>query len=226
RVAPGIPSGRADAGVAGGDRAGDRPRARGIPRARPAHLRGLRFRATSGPARPADAARLDVLQRLRAPYRGVPTGGPGRRVPPAGHAWHRAAPGGIPERGDRADVGARRAGGHRRLLAPCELGAPQAGAPSRVIVARRRRRLGFGLIAFGLTGLVLVVAAALLVLATLGAVGDAATGFERQRAQLLEMVDPAASALSDAADGAAHAGASLTRASDASRRAADLTGRM
>src|SRR6185295_5611312 len=103
---------------------------------------------------------------------------------------------------------------------------PQAGAPSRVTVARRRRRLGFGLIAFGLTGLVLVVAAALLVLATLGAVGDAATGFERQRAQLVEMVDPAASALSDAADGAAHAGASLTRASDASRRAADLTGRM
>jgi len=95
-----------------------------------------------------------------------------------------------------------------------------------VTVARRRRRLGFGLIAFGLTGLLLVVAAALLVLATLGAVGDAATGFERQRAELLAMVDPAASALSGAADSAAHAGASLTQASDASRRAADLTGRM
>jgi len=95
-----------------------------------------------------------------------------------------------------------------------------------VTVARRRRRLGFGLIAFGLTGLLLVVAAALLVLATLGAVGDAATGFERQRAELLAMVDPAASALSNAADSAAHAGASLTQASDASRRAADLTGRM
>jgi hypothetical protein len=95
-----------------------------------------------------------------------------------------------------------------------------------VTVARRRRRLGFGLIAFGLAGLVLVLAAALLVLATLGAVGDAATGFERQRAELLAMVDPAASALSDAADSASRAGASLTEASEASRRAADLTGRM
>ena len=93
-------------------------------------------------------------------------------------------------------------------------------------VARRRRRLGYGLVAFGASGLVLVVIAAVLVLATLGAVGDAATAFERQRTQLLAMVDPAASALSDAADSASRAGASLTEASDASRRAADLTGRM
>jgi hypothetical protein len=95
-----------------------------------------------------------------------------------------------------------------------------------VSVARRRRRLGFGFIAFGASGLVLVVIAALLTLATLGAVGDAATDFERQRAELLSMVDPAAAALSDAADSASHAGASLTEASDASRRAADLMGRM
>jgi hypothetical protein len=95
-----------------------------------------------------------------------------------------------------------------------------------VTVARRRRRLGYGLVAFGASGLVLVVIAAALVLATLGAVGDAATAFERQRTQLLAMVEPAASALSDAADSASRAGASLTEASDASRRAADLTGRM
>ena len=93
-------------------------------------------------------------------------------------------------------------------------------------MARRRRRLGFGLIAFGASGLVLAIIAAVLVLATLGAVGDAATGFERQRTELLSMVEPAASALSDAADSASHAGASLTEASDASRRAADLTGRL
>jgi hypothetical protein len=95
-----------------------------------------------------------------------------------------------------------------------------------VTIARRRRRLGFGLVAFGGSGLVLAVIAALLVLATLGAVGDAATAFERQRTELLSMVDPAASALSDAADSASRAGASLTEASDASRRAADLSGRL
>ena len=93
-------------------------------------------------------------------------------------------------------------------------------------VARRRRRLGYGLVAFGASGLVLALIAAVLVLATFGAVGDAASGFERQRTELLSMVEPAASALTDAADSASHAGASLTKASDASRRAADLTGRL
>lgn len=93
-------------------------------------------------------------------------------------------------------------------------------------VARRRRRLGFGLIAFGATGLVLSVLAAALVLASLGGIGDAATGFERQRNELLAMVEPAASALSSAADSAGNAGASLTAASDASRRAAALSDRL
>lgn len=93
-------------------------------------------------------------------------------------------------------------------------------------LARRRRRLGYGLIAFGASGLVLVVIGAVLVLATLGAVGDAATGFDRQRTELVAMLEPAASTLSDAADSASHAGASLTAASDASRRAADLTNRL
>jgi hypothetical protein len=95
-----------------------------------------------------------------------------------------------------------------------------------VTVARRRRRLGYGLVAFGASGLVLALIAAVLVLATFGAVGDAASGFERQRTELLSMVEPAASALTDAADSASHAGASLTKASDASRRASDLTSRM
>ena len=92
--------------------------------------------------------------------------------------------------------------------------------------AMRHRRIGTGLVAFGVAGLGLVLAAAVLVLASLGAIGDAASGFERQRTELLAMVEPAASALSDAADGATHAGASLTKASDASRRAADLTSRL
>lgn len=92
--------------------------------------------------------------------------------------------------------------------------------------ARRRRRLGFWLVAFGVTGLVLVVAAAVLLLGSLGAVSDAASGFERQRAELVSMLEPAAAALSDAADSATNAGTSLTAASDASRRAADLTSRL
>jgi len=90
----------------------------------------------------------------------------------------------------------------------------------------RRRRLGFGLLAFGISGLVLVLLAAVLVLGSLAAVDTAASGFERQRAELVAMIDPAASALSDVATSAANAGASLTRASDASRRAADLTTRL
>ena len=40
------------------------------------------------------------------------------------------------------------------------------------------------------------------------------------------MIEPAATALSDAADSAARAGSSLTAASDASRRGADLTNRL
>jgi hypothetical protein len=92
--------------------------------------------------------------------------------------------------------------------------------------ARRRRRLGIGLLAFGISGLVLVAAAAVLVLGSLSAVDDAATGFERQRAEIVAMLDPAAAALSDAATSAANAGSSLTEASAASRRAADLTSRL
>jgi len=92
--------------------------------------------------------------------------------------------------------------------------------------ARRRRRLGWGLVSFGVAGVVLVVAAAALVIGSLAAVDNAATGFDRQRAELVSMLQPAASTLSDAADSASHAGASLTAASDASRRAADLTSRL
>ena len=90
----------------------------------------------------------------------------------------------------------------------------------------RRRRLGFGLLAFGISGLVLVLLAAVLVLGSLAAVDTAVSGFERPRAELVAMIDPAASALSDAATSASNAGASFTRASDASRRAADLTLRL
>ena len=80
--------------------------------------------------------------------------------------------------------------------------------------------------AFGATGLVLVIALAVLLLGWFAAIGDAASGFERQRSELVSMLGPAATAMSDAADSAAHAGSSLTAASGASRRGADLTNRL
>jgi hypothetical protein len=80
--------------------------------------------------------------------------------------------------------------------------------------------------AFGATGLVLVLALTVLLLGSIAAIGDAASGFERQRTELVSMLEPAATSLSDAADSAAHAGSSLTAASDASRRGADLTNRL
>lgn len=90
----------------------------------------------------------------------------------------------------------------------------------------RRRRLGLGLLAFGVSGLVLIGAAALLVLASLSAVDDAATGFERQRTEILAMVGPAADALDRAATSAANAGASLGETREAATSASRLTTRL
>ena len=88
---------------------------------------------------------------------------------------------------------------------------------------RRRRRLGAGLLAFGLSGLALVLAASVLVLGSLAAVNDAATGFERQRVEIVAMLGPAASALDNAATSATNASASLTETSEAAARASELT---
>lgn len=90
----------------------------------------------------------------------------------------------------------------------------------------RRRRLGYGLLAFGLSGLVLLLAAAALVFGSLAAVDDAATGFERQRAELLAMLGPASSAMDRAATSASNAGASLTTSAAAADQAAALTTRL
>lgn len=83
-----------------------------------------------------------------------------------------------------------------------------------------------GLIAFGVTGLVLIAAAGALVLASLGAVGDAATDFEEQRAELLAMLGPASTALESAASTAANGGASLGETRDAASQAAELMTRL
>ena len=90
----------------------------------------------------------------------------------------------------------------------------------------RRRRIGVGLLAFGLSGLVLLLAAAALVFGSLAAVDDAATGFERQRAELLAMLGPASSAMDRAATSASNAGASLTSSAEAAEQAAMLTTRL
>ena len=92
--------------------------------------------------------------------------------------------------------------------------------------AVRRRRIGLGLIAFGVSGLVLIGAAGALVLASLGAVDDAATGFEAQRTKILAMLGPASDALEGAASSASNAGASIAETRDAATQAAELMNRL
>jgi hypothetical protein len=86
-----------------------------------------------------------------------------------------------------------------------------------------RRRAGRFLVAFGGIGLVLLAATAILVAVTLGGVGDAATSLERQRAQLVAMIQPTSASLRDAAAASQHAGASLTSSAAAARDGATLT---
>lgn len=92
--------------------------------------------------------------------------------------------------------------------------------------ANRRRRLAAGLLVFGATGLALILAAGVLVLGSLAALGDAASGFERQRTQAVAMLGPASAALSHAATSATNASASLTETSAAADQAAQLTTRL
>jgi hypothetical protein len=89
-----------------------------------------------------------------------------------------------------------------------------------------RRRLGLGLLAFGVTGLVLIGSAGALVLASLSAVGDAATGFERQRTEVVGMLGPASAALERAASSASNAGTSLVKTRDSAAQAATLMTRL
>jgi len=92
--------------------------------------------------------------------------------------------------------------------------------------ARRRRRLGVGLAAFGTIGLALLAGAAVLVLGALRVLDDAASGFERQRTEVVALLEPAATALERAATSASNAGASLSATRDAAARAAGLTARL
>jgi hypothetical protein len=91
---------------------------------------------------------------------------------------------------------------------------------------RDRRRVAAGLLAFGAAGIALLVAALVLVLGSLAAVDDAASGFERQRAEAVALLGPASAAFDDAATSATNASGSLTQAASAADRAAQLTGRL
>jgi hypothetical protein len=88
---------------------------------------------------------------------------------------------------------------------------------------RRRRRLGLALAAFGLVGLLLTAAAATLVIGSLGALAGVAASLDRQRADLVDLIDPAAAALNRSADSAANASISLTSSAAAAEDAATLT---
>ncbi len=84
------------------------------------------------------------------------------------------------------------------------------------------RRLGAALLAFGLAGVVLLGAASALVLGSLNAIDQVATGFDRQRTELVGMLRPASASLRNAAASASNAGASLATTSDAADRAGQL----
>jgi hypothetical protein len=99
-------------------------------------------------------------------------------------------------------------------------------AARRELRRRRRRRLGMGLIAFGVAGLVLIGAAGALVLASLRAVDDAASGFEQQRTEIVGMLGPASAALEGAATSASNAGTSLASTRDAATQASELMTRL
>jgi uncharacterized protein YukE len=96
-----------------------------------------------------------------------------------------------------------------------------------VVVGRRpRRRLGLGLLLFGLTGIGLLIAGALLTLASLAAVDDVVNGLDQQRQQIEALLGQAATTLHHAGDGAANAGASVQSGSDAAAQAARLSARV
>jgi hypothetical protein len=89
-----------------------------------------------------------------------------------------------------------------------------------------RRTLGLALAAFGLAGLVLTALAATLVVGSLGALAGVAASLDRQRAELVDLIDPAAAALNRSANSAANASISLTASAAAAEDAAALTAQL
>jgi hypothetical protein len=101
--------------------------------------------------------------------------------------------------------------------------APRAVRPDRAssFVSRRRRR-GVALMAFGGTGLAILVVLAVLLIGPLRGIGSAAASLDEQRARVVALLPAAADALDSAATAATNAGASLQRSGQSARDGSSL----
>ena len=102
-------------------------------------------------------------------------------------------------------------------------GTQGAAWPLHLTPGVARRRAGRWLVAFGVTGLALLVLAAVLVVGALGALGQAAASLEDQRVRLVALIEPTAQALDRSATTAENAGTSLEASGRAARDAAAMT---
>jgi hypothetical protein len=86
-----------------------------------------------------------------------------------------------------------------------------------------RRRAARLLLAFGVSGLALLVLSAVLVIGALGAVAEAAGTIDAQRARLVALIDPTEAVLDRAAGTSANAGTSLQASAGSARDGAALS---
>jgi hypothetical protein len=91
------------------------------------------------------------------------------------------------------------------------------------VTVRRSRRLGQGLVAFGVSGLILLGLAGLLIVSTVGSLAETASALGKAQTGLVGMVEPAAASLRSSAAAARNAGSSLASSEAAARDAAALT---
>lgn len=85
---------------------------------------------------------------------------------------------------------------------------------------RRRRRLAWGLVAYGLVGILLAAACAVLLLRAIPLLAS----IDRQRTEIVRALDLTAAAIGDIELGAGRAGGSLRSAAESARSAATLSG--
>jgi hypothetical protein len=88
------------------------------------------------------------------------------------------------------------------------------------------RRTGTALVAFGVVGLVLLLACLVAVLVSLVPIVNGARELEQQRAAAVALIAPAADALETTAASAEHAGTSLALSAEAARNAAAVTSQL
>jgi hypothetical protein len=104
-----------------------------------------------------------------------------------------------------------------------ERGAAASARPGVPLMAPlERRRIGFALVAFGGSGLVILAVLGWLVLGPLGSLGAAATSVDDQRTRIVALLPAAEAALDSAATAATNAGTSLESSGQAARDGSDL----